>query len=36
MSIAFVTNRLGSASTPLGDIRLPRLGRIALALARRA
>jgi len=36
MSIAFVTNRLGSASTPLGDTRLPRLGRVALALARRA
>ena len=35
LAIAFVTNRLGSASTPMGDLRLPRLGRVALALARR-
>ena len=34
MSVAFVTNRLGSVTTPVGDIRLPRLGAAALAVAR--
>ena len=34
MSLAFVTNRLGSVTTPVGDIRLPRLGAAALAVAR--
>lgn len=36
MSLAFVTNRLGSVTTPVGDIRLPRLGAAALAVARNA
>lgn len=35
LSLAFVTNRLGSVTTPMGDIRLPRLGAAALAVARR-
>jgi CubicO group peptidase (beta-lactamase class C family) len=26
LSLAFVTNRLGSITTPVGDVRLPRLG----------
>ena len=34
MSLAFVTNRLGSVTTPVGDIRLPRLGAAALGVAR--
>ena len=34
MSLAFVTNRLGSFTTPVGDIRLPRLGAAALGVAR--
>lgn len=34
MSLAFVTNRLGSLTTPVGDIRLPRLGAAALGVAR--
>ncbi len=35
MSLAFVTNRLGSVTTPVGDIRLPRLTAAALAVAHR-
>lgn len=35
LSLAFVTNRLGSVTTPVGDIRLPRLSAAALAVARR-
>ena len=35
LSVAFVTNRLGSLATPMGDVRLPRLGSAALAVARR-
>ena len=34
LSLAFVTNRLGSVTTPIGDIRLPRLGAAALDVAR--
>jgi CubicO group peptidase (beta-lactamase class C family) len=34
LSLAFVTNRLGSLTTPIGDVRLPRLGAAALAVAR--
>jgi CubicO group peptidase (beta-lactamase class C family) len=34
MSLAFVTNRLGSLATPIGDVRLPRLGTAALGIAR--
>jgi CubicO group peptidase (beta-lactamase class C family) len=34
LSLAFVTNRLGSVTTPVGDVRLPRLGASALAIAR--
>jgi CubicO group peptidase (beta-lactamase class C family) len=34
LSLAFVTNRLGSVTTPIGDIRLPRLSAAALAVAR--
>ena len=35
LSLAFVTNRLGSVTTPIGDVRLPRLSAAALAAARR-
>jgi CubicO group peptidase (beta-lactamase class C family) len=34
MSVAFVTNRMGSVTTPVGDVRLPRLGAAALAVVR--
>jgi CubicO group peptidase (beta-lactamase class C family) len=34
LSLAFVTNRLGSVTTPVGDVRLPRLGSAALAVVR--
>jgi CubicO group peptidase (beta-lactamase class C family) len=34
MSVAFVTNRLGSVTTPVGDVRLPRLGSAALGVVR--
>jgi CubicO group peptidase (beta-lactamase class C family) len=34
LSLAFVTNRLGSLTTPVGDVRLPRLGSAALAVVR--
>jgi CubicO group peptidase (beta-lactamase class C family) len=34
LSLAFVTNRLGSVTTPVGDVRLPRLTAAALAVAR--
>ena len=34
LSLAFVTNRLGSVTTPVGDIRLPRLGAAALGVVR--
>ncbi|WP_370327189.1 serine hydrolase domain-containing protein [Euzebya sp.] len=34
MSIAFTTNRLGMATTPLADVRLARLGAVALECAR--
>jgi CubicO group peptidase (beta-lactamase class C family) len=34
LSLAFVTNRLGSITTPIGDVRLPRLGAAALAAVR--
>lgn len=34
LSLAFVTNRLGSVTTPIGDVRLPRLGAAALAAVR--
>jgi CubicO group peptidase (beta-lactamase class C family) len=34
LSLAFVTNRLGSVTTPIGDIRLPRLTAAALAVGR--
>jgi CubicO group peptidase (beta-lactamase class C family) len=34
LSLAFVTNRLGSVTTPLGDVRLPRLTAAALEVAR--
>nr|WP_245558026.1 serine hydrolase domain-containing protein [Nocardia thailandica] len=36
MSLAFVTNRLGSKLTPLGDARLARLSALAHHLAKRA
>ncbi|WP_199742980.1 serine hydrolase domain-containing protein [Nocardia stercoris] len=36
MSLAFVTNRLGSKVTPLGDARLTRLGTLAHNLAKQA
>jgi CubicO group peptidase (beta-lactamase class C family) len=36
LSLAFVTNRLGSLTTPIGDVRLPRLSAAALAAAREA
>lgn len=36
MSLAFVTNRLGSITTPMGDVRLPRLGSAALSVVRRS
>ena len=32
MSLAFVTNRLGSVTTPVGDVRLPRLNAAALSV----
>ena len=35
MSLAFVTNRLGSAVTALGDLRLARLGATAQSIARK-
>ena len=35
LSLAFVTNRLGSVTTPIGDIRLPRLNSAALAIGNR-
>jgi CubicO group peptidase (beta-lactamase class C family) len=35
LSLAFVTNRLGSVTTPIGDVRLPRLTAAALAAGRR-
>ena len=34
LSLAFVTNRLGSFTTPVGDVRLPRLGSAALSVVR--
>lgn len=34
MSIAFVTNRLGTATTPIADVRLAKLGAVALRCAR--
>ena len=34
MSLAFVTNRLGNVTTPVGDLRLARLGAAALGVAR--
>jgi CubicO group peptidase (beta-lactamase class C family) len=34
LSLAFVTNRLGSVTTPVGDVRLPRLGTAALGVVR--
>jgi CubicO group peptidase (beta-lactamase class C family) len=34
LSLAFVTNRLGSVTTPVGDVRLPRLTAAALQVAR--
>jgi CubicO group peptidase (beta-lactamase class C family) len=34
LSLAFVTNRLGSVTTPIGDVRLPRLTAAALAVGR--
>jgi CubicO group peptidase (beta-lactamase class C family) len=36
VSLAFVTNRLGSVTTPIGDVRLPRLSAAALSAARAA
>ncbi|WP_052666887.1 serine hydrolase domain-containing protein [Nitriliruptor alkaliphilus] len=36
LSLAFVTNRLGNVTTPVGDIRLPRLTAAALGVARNA
>jgi CubicO group peptidase (beta-lactamase class C family) len=35
LSLAFVTNRLGSLTTPIGDVRLPRLSAAALAITRK-
>ncbi len=34
LSLAFVTNRLGNVTTPIGDLRLPRLTAAALKVAR--
>lgn len=34
LSLGFVTNRVGSATTPIGDVRLARLGGAALAVVR--
>jgi CubicO group peptidase (beta-lactamase class C family) len=34
LSLAFVTNRLGTVTTPVGDVRLPRLGSAALGVVR--
>lgn len=34
LALAFVTNRLGSVTTPVGDVRLPRLTAAALQVAR--
>jgi CubicO group peptidase (beta-lactamase class C family) len=34
LSLAFVTNRLGSVTTPVGDVRLPRLSATALSIVR--
>jgi CubicO group peptidase (beta-lactamase class C family) len=34
LSLAFVTNRLGSVTTPIGDVRLPRLSAAALSAVR--
>ena len=34
LALAFVTNRLGSVTTPVGDVRLPRLGSAALSVVR--
>src|SRR5690606_39129698 len=34
LSVAFVTNRLGNATTPVGDARLVRLGDMAVKVAR--
>jgi CubicO group peptidase (beta-lactamase class C family) len=36
LSVGFVTNRIGSLSTPLGDLNLFRLNRVVLECARRA
>jgi CubicO group peptidase (beta-lactamase class C family) len=36
MAIAFVTNKLGSATTPMADVRLARLGTVARACAQAA
>ncbi len=36
LSVGFVTNRIGSLSTPLGDLTLPRLNRVVHACAVRA
>lgn len=36
MAIAFVTNKLGQATTPVADVRLARLGGVALECARGA
>jgi CubicO group peptidase (beta-lactamase class C family) len=35
LALGFVTNRLGSITTPVGDVRLPRLTAAAFAIARR-
>lgn len=34
LSLAFVTNKLGNATTPVGDVRLARLGAAALAVVK--
>ncbi len=34
LSLAFVTNRLGGLTTPIGDVRLPRLSTAALGVVR--
>lgn len=34
LALAFVTNRLGAATTPIADVRLARLGAVALQCAR--
>lgn len=34
LSLGFVTNKVGSATTPIGDVRLARLGGAALAVVR--